>query len=456
LITTTTSSLLSGAYRARFLTAMLAVSAFNFADRAVFSALGQAVKQDLSLSDTELGLLQGLSFALLYALAGVPIGRLAERANRVRIIAAAITAWSVMTAVCGAAMNFWQMMLARVGVGIGEAGFGPPSASLVSDHFGADRRASALAIIALGSPIGALMGAVGGGWIAGEFGWRAAFYALGAPGILVGIVVWLVLKEPPRGLADGAEPSEAPPSLWRVLRLLLAKPAFVHVLIGGAIAGLGLNAIGHFLAPFLGRVHHLDLRSAALWFGLVSAVSLSAGLLLGGLGTDRAARADARWPAWGAAIGLTAAAPLYFAGFQQAALAPALAFIFLGAIALLSHFGPTLGMIQNMAAPRTRASAAAIAGLVFAIVGVGLGPTLIGLLSDCFAQMHFPGGGFQDACPGGRAPEGAPDALAAACAEASAEGMRRAFSVIVFVFPWAALHYVLAARTLRRDLSSAA
>jgi hypothetical protein len=227
------------------------------------------------------------------------------------------------------------------------------------------------------------------------------------------------------------------------------------VLVGGSLAGLGLNAIGHFLAPFLGRVHHLDLRSAALWFGLVSAASLSIGLLLGGLGADAAARRDVRWQAWTAALGLFAATPLYFLGFQQSELEPALAFIFLGAVALLSHFGPTVGMIQNMAAPRMRASAAALAGLVFAVIGVGVGPTLLGLLSDTFAQADFVGD-FQTACPGGRAPPGAAVALEGACAAASAAGMGRAFSVIVLVFPWAALHFLLASLTLRKDLAAAA
>ncbi|MBL8552456.1 MAG: MFS transporter [Hyphomonadaceae bacterium] len=448
------SDLLSGGYRARFLAVMLLVNTFNFADRAIFSALGQAVKQDLLLTDTQLGLLQGFSFALLYAVAGIPIGRLAERGSRVGIIAVAVTVWSGMTAACGLAMNFWHMMLARIGVGIGEAGFSPPSSSLVSDHFGSDRRASALAIIALGSPLGALVGAVGGGLIAGEHGWRIAFFALGAPGLLLGLIVFLLLKEPQRGLADGVLASEPPPPMSRVLAALMAKPTFVHVVIGGAAAGLGMNAIGHFLAPFLGRVHALDIRSAALWFGLVSSASLAIGLLIGGLGTDRLARHDRRWSAWGPAIGLALAAPLYYLGFQQAELLPALAFIFGGAIALISHYGPLLGIVQNLAPPRARASAAALVGLVFAIFGVGLGPTLVGILSDHFATQSF-GEGFAAACPGGRAPAGASELFQANCASASAAGMRTAFSVMVLAFPWAALHFLIASFTLRRDLHTA-
>jgi predicted MFS family arabinose efflux permease len=448
----TREELLTPAYRTRFLAVMLIVSTFNFADRAVFSALGQAVKEDLALTDTQLGLLQGLSFALLYALAGIPIGRLAERTNRVRIIAVALAIWSAMTALCGVAANFWQMMLARTGVGIGEAGYGPPSASLASDHFEPQRRATALAIMALGSPLGALVGATGGGWIASAAGdWRASFFALGALGIAAGPLVAILLKEPPRGLADGAPPEPDAPPLTEVVRDLFAKPAFVHVLIGGALAGFGLNAIGHFLAPFLGRVHHLNLRDAALWFGLVSAVSLSAGLLIGGWTTDRAAAFDKRWSAWGPAIGLCLAAPLYFIGFQQRELAPALTFIFLGAIALLSHFGPTLGMIQNMTGPRMRASAAAITGLVFAVVGVGLGPTFLGIASDLFAAFAFAPGDFHAACPGGTAPHGAAPDLASACSAASATGMQRAFSVSVLAFLWAAAHFACAAGTLRED-----
>jgi hypothetical protein len=215
---------------------------------------------------------------------------------------------------------------------------------------------------------------------------------------------------------------------------------------------LGLNAIGHFLAPFLGRVHHLDLRSAALWFGLVSAVSLSAGLLIGSLATDALAKRDRRWSCWGPAIGLCLAAPIYFIGFQQRELVPALAFIFLGAIALLSHFGPMLGMIQNLAPPLMRASASAIAGLAFAVVGVGLGPTFLGVASDLFAARAFAEGDFSVACPGGAAPLGSSPGLAGACAEALAVGTQQAFSLVVIAFLWAALHFMLAARTLRQDL----
>jgi predicted MFS family arabinose efflux permease len=465
--------LLSRAYRTRFLAVLLVVSTFNFADRAVFSALGQAVKQDLALTDTQLGVLQGFAFALLYAVGGLPIGWLAERTNRVRIIAIAIGVWSAMTAFCGLAANFWQMLLARVGVGIGEAGYGPPAASLTSDHFEAPRRATALAILALGSPLGAIVGAVGGGWIAHQAandwrsallslglgdlaGWRAAFLALGVPGLLAGLLVIFLLREPPRGLADNLSAPPKAPALYDVLSTLFAKPAFVHLLIGGAVAGLGLNAIGHFLAPFLGRVHHLDLRSAAVWFGLVSAVSLSAGLLIGSLATDALAKRDRRWSCWGSAIGLVLAAPLYFVGFQQAELAPALAFIFLGAAALLSHFGPLLGMIQNLAPPRMRASASAIAGLAFAIVGVGLGPTLLGVASDFFAARAFAPVDFAIACPGGAAPAGSASELVDACAQASATGMQQAFSAIVVVFVWASVHFLFAARTLREDLYMAA
>jgi hypothetical protein len=185
---------------------------------------------------------------------------------------------------------------------------------------------------------------------------------------------------------------------------------------------------------------------------LVSAVSLSAGLLIGSLATDALAKRDRRWSCWGSAIGLVLAAPLYFVGFQQAQLAPALAFIFLGAAALLSHFGPLLGMIQNLAPPRMRASASAIAGLAFAIVGVGLGPTLLGVASDFFAARAFAPADFAIACPGGGAPPGAASELIVACAQASATGMQQAFSAIVVVFVWASVHFLFAARTLREDL----
>ncbi len=194
--------LLSPAYRGLFLFSMFLVCAFNFADRAVFAVLAQSIKVDLQLTDLQIGLLQGFSFALLYAGLGIPFGRLAERRSRLKIVVWAAAAWSAATALCGAAQNFTQLMLARIGVGMGEAGFMGPTSSLVADHFPAKRRASAMSLIMLGTPAGTFLGALIAGWVAQEHDWRWGFYVLGLPGIVTALVVYLILREPPRGLVD--------------------------------------------------------------------------------------------------------------------------------------------------------------------------------------------------------------------------------------------------------------
>src|SRR4051812_10499518 len=194
--------LLSSGYRSVFIAVMLTVCLFNFVDRAVFAVLGQTIKRELGLSDAQYGLLAGPSFAFLYALAGLPIARLAERFSRVRIIVIATAAWSVMTALCGAALGSLSLMAARFGVGIGEAGFIAPMNSLVSDLFPRLRRASSVSLIMLGSPAGILVGALVGGWVAREWGWRMAFLAMGLPGVIVALLVLLALREPERGLVD--------------------------------------------------------------------------------------------------------------------------------------------------------------------------------------------------------------------------------------------------------------
>ena len=198
--------LLTPRYQRRFVFILFLVCLLNLADRAVFSVLAPLIRVDLGLTDTQIGMLQGLSFALLYGGLGIPIGRLAERRSRIGIIAFATAFWSAATALSGLAGNFWQMLLTRVGVGMGEAGFTAPTSSLVADHFPRERRASGMAMIMLGLPIGTLVGALGAGLIAEHFGWRAAFFAFGGPGLIVAFITWKGLTEPPRGLSEGGVP----------------------------------------------------------------------------------------------------------------------------------------------------------------------------------------------------------------------------------------------------------
>ena len=203
--------LLGRRYRRRFIALMFLVCLFNFADRAVFAVLAQPIREALRLSDFELGILQGLSFAILYALLGLPIGRLAEHRSRIAIVSFSLAIWSAMTVASGLVGGFVQLMLARIGVGMGEAGFTAPTSSLVSDHFPRSLRASMMAAIQLGTPLGIFAGSLIGGAVGARFGWRAGFLVLGLPGLALAAAIPLLLREPSRGLADGLPPERGPP-----------------------------------------------------------------------------------------------------------------------------------------------------------------------------------------------------------------------------------------------------
>jgi MFS family permease len=426
-------------YRAWLLFVLLIVCTINYADRSVVGSVAEPLRRDLGLNDFQLGLLQGLSFALLYSVLGIPFARLAERRNRIRIIAAATAFWSAMTMLCGAAGSFAQLLLVRVGVGVGEAGFMAPASSLLGDHFTRERRALATSIMMLGVPLGALIGAMAGGIIAQTLGWRWAFVIMGAPGILIALLVWFTLREPPRGHAE-AETATDIPSLGTVARDAFASPVFRHVLAGGTLAGFGLHGLGQFLGVYFARVHHLPLAQAGMTYGLVTFVSVGGGLLVGGSLADRLGRRNLKWYALLPAIGLFLAAPLYIAAFTTTGLALNIALIASAGICLLIHYGPGLAIVQNLATARTRASTMAIYMLVVNAIALALAPTLIGLMSDVFAGLELarhPG----LACP--------PRDTSAACVAIAGTGLRHAFMASTPLYVWAGVHYLLAARATR-------
>ena len=232
----------------------------NFIDRSVIATLGQAIKLDLRISDAQLGLLQGLAFARFYVAMGIPLARIAERANRVSLISVCLVLWSGMTALCGTASSYAQLFLYRMGVGIGEAGCSPPAHSLITDLYSPRSRATALSIYSLGIPFGVMFGAIFGGWLADNLGWRWAFAVVGLPGIALAIVFKLAVREPARGLVDRAGHADAtqPPPLMAVVRALFGKPAFVHVLIGATLIGFVGYGTGTFAQPYFNRAFGLS------------------------------------------------------------------------------------------------------------------------------------------------------------------------------------------------------
>jgi MFS family permease len=442
----------SKAYLAWLLFVLLMINVLNLADRQGIALTSPVFKKDLGLTDTELGLIQGLGFAVFYTLFSLPLALMADRINRSKIIAACVGVFAGFAFLCGRAQNFWQMMLFRIGIGSGDAGFGPPVQSLLGDHFPPRWRTSATTVIWLGAPIGAVTGATLGGYFAQYIGWRQWFLALSIPAAVMALVALVTLREPVRGASDPQGLAQGkPPSIPTVFKFLVAKRSFVHVLIGAAMAATAMNGIGQFLGRFIASNHHIGLAQAGGILGGISGLSMASGLALGGFGMDWLARRDRRWYAWGPAIGLVVTTPLFILGFLQADIPKMVVILFAAHVAMFVYYTPTLGLAANMVGASMRGTAAWLASLVLGLVGVGLGPTFVGMLSDFFAQQAFGVGDFKTLCPVGQ-PIG--PALAMRCANASADGVKHAVMAITLLCLWGAVHFLLASRRLREDLDT--
>jgi predicted MFS family arabinose efflux permease len=448
--------LFSKSYRGWLLFLLLLTNALNLADRQSLGASAQAIKLDLGLSDFQMGLVQGLAFAIFYSVLALPIARLAEHVSRTRIISVAVAIFGLMVTLCSRANSFWQLLICRIGVGVGDAGFAPPVGSLIGDHYGMTRRASAISVIWLGAPVGVIFGSMLGGWMAEYVSWRAAFIAVGAPGILVAILIILTLREPPRGMSDPPSTAKADtptPSMAQVLKFLLSKPSVPHLLAGCALAAISMNGIGQFFGQYLARNFHLGLAETGRVLSLVAGTTMPCGMLLGGFGIDWAARYDRRWFAWGPALTLVLASPAFVLGFSRPTVLSAALVLAVAHILLFVYWTPTLALSQNMVTASMRASSMFVFNFIIGLVGIGFGPTLVGLVSDRFARSAFTAGDYS-LCPKGRPPTGALDTFMQACAGAQATGLRHALMAMSLTCIWAGIHYWLASRTLRRDLET--
>lgn len=429
---------------------LLAISTVAFIDRSILNTVGQSIKDDLKLSDLQLGILGGAAFAILYGVLGIPIARLAERRSRIGIISIALATWSFMTALCAFASTFTHLLLARIGVGIGEAGAGAPSQSMLADYYPPEKRASAFSILGLATPIGIVLGGLGGAIVAQHYGWRAAFLVVGAPGLILAVIAFLTVREPPRGFSEGRDDKDAAPPFSAVLKRLMGSDTFRHVLMAAIIVNfVGFSGMS-FLHPFLVRTFNVDYTTAALAFVGVNSISLAGGYLAGGYITDRLVKKDVRWYGWAPGIAMLFAGPAYILGFLQTEWLMAIAVLILPGLFSGVYFGPTFAVTHNLVDPRMRATATAILSLIMSIVGMTTGPVLTGWLSDMFAARSFSLGDFATLCP-----TAAPKTeLGDACRVASATGIRTALIIIVTLFWWAALHYFLAARNIRKELSA--
>ena len=325
-------------YRNYALGVLLLGYVVNFIDRSILSILLEPIKNDLLLTDTQLGLLGGLAFAMFYATLGIPIASLADRWSRTKVLAISMIIWSAMTAVCGAASNFTMLLLARIGVGVGEAGASPPSHSLISDYFPIESRATALSIYALGIPLGSMIGNYVGGWGAAELGWRMTFFLVGVPGIFVAFLILGTLREPPRGLSETAavkaavaKAAEPAPSLKEVFKFLWHRRAFRHIgFAAGLHAFVGYGA-GTWNAPFLIRSHEMPITEVGSWLAIISGVG-AIGTFAGGYLGDKISdwTGDRRWYLWIAGISTLVMVPFQFTAYlyeDLRAVIPALAVV---------------------------------------------------------------------------------------------------------------------------------
>jgi predicted MFS family arabinose efflux permease len=431
----------SKGYRAYVLGALLVVYTFNFIDRVVIGIIQEPIKNEFGLTDFQLGLLGGPAFAFLYTFLGIPVARLAERSNRMTVLAVCLGIWSAMTAACGFASNYAMLFAARVGVSVGEAGCTPPANSVLSDYFPADRRATALSIYALGIPIGSMIAAVGGGWIASHVGWREAFIWLGVPGVLLAIIVKLTVKEPPR-----SAPKTETPSFFAALGALAKKPTFWHVAFGSALASFVGYGVGQYLTSFMMRTHGFSLFEAATIIGVVLGLCAAIGTFTSGFLADRIAKRHPNALSWLPALGFSIATPLYLASFVLPNIWLALPALMTAAICHYFYLGPMYAVTQAVVAPRMRATAVAVLLFIVNLIGYGMGPPAIGALSDFIANGQLaPFHLTTDICatPAMRAD--------AHCVTSAEIGLRWAMMIGVCGYLWAGLHFLLSARTLRRD-----
>jgi MFS family permease len=356
---------------------------FNFLDRQFLSVLAEPVKRDLHLTDTQLGLLTGLMFALFYTAFGIPVAALADRTNRVRIIAVACGLWSLCTAACGFAGSFALLAVARIGVGVGEAGGSPPSYSIISDYFPPKRRGVALALYSLGVPFGTLFGAASGGWIAANWGWRTAFVTLGVVGLVLAPLILLVVREPQRGRLDPGFAAAGPrASVLSAVTAFARRPALVFTALSAGLTAFLGYALLNWIPAFLIREKGMTLTEIAVWYSTVSGLTTAVGTWLSGFLVDRlgARRAGAYALVPGVAVLL--AMPFLPAIVHAHSWRTALAFVVGPSILLIAYLPAALAVIQNGVAPAQRAVSGSILLFVLNLIGLGGGPLFVGMMSD--------------------------------------------------------------------------
>ncbi|WP_197469040.1 MFS transporter [Oleiphilus sp. HI0125] len=369
-------------YRNYVLFMLTMAYAFNFIDRQILVILQESIKQELLLSDAQLGLLTGIAFAFFYVMMGIPVARLADKWVRRNIMSIAISTWSFFTAISGFAQNYTQLLLARIGVGVGESGCSPPAHSMISDMYPAEKRGTALSIYSLGINIGVLFGFLLGGWINEFFGWRVAFIVVGVPGILIGILIQTTIKEPIRGARDAIEKVEDAVSFKESIKTLWSKKSFRHISLGASCLALIAYGSAIWFAPYTLRNFDIQTGELGTWLALISGILGGAGTLYGGYLADKKGVQDKRWYIWIPAVSAAIALPFLFLVYMLDELYLVLCLFAIPATMATVYMGPSLAMVQGLVNVRMRALASAILFFAINILGLGLGPVLVGIISD--------------------------------------------------------------------------
>jgi len=421
-------SLISNGHRRYVLGLLVVVGIFAWMDRNVLAILLESIRQEFNFSDTQLGLLGGVAFGLFYATLGFPVAWLADKYNRRNLISVALALWSVMTALCGVTTGFVTLFLARVGVGIGEAGASPPSQSLISDYFPPSRRGFALGIFYLYVPLGFVAGFLAGGWLNEYFDWRTAFLLVGLPGVLLALIVRFTLKEPQRGLSEGIGDASATPTLWSTVQYFWSLHSLRHLPLAGALHGVGAFAAAVWLPSYFIRAYGLSSGEVGTWLALAYGVAGGVGVLSGGYLTDKLVKhtGDERWYPRSCALAILAATP--FAVILYLANSLPIALLGLFVMTLFTHMflGPVTAIMQGLAGLRRRAVVAAFYLFLVNLISTGVGPLFVGMASDYFSTRF------------------------------GTDSLRYALLLMVLITSiWAAVHFLLATKTLLSDLETA-
>jgi MFS family permease len=417
----------SKGYRTYVLSLLTLVYAFNFIDRQIIGILSPFIKEDLGLTDAQLGWLKGIYFALLYTVVGIPIAWLADRYSRVNIVAISLTLWSGFTALSGMAGSYTQLALARIGVGIGEAGGSPPSHSIISDLYPKEERAKALAIYSLGIPFGIMLAFFASAFIlrGGSADWRLVLLSVGLPGVLLAIILKLTVKEPKRG-GDLQNQAEAEP-FWSCIKTLLSIKSWWGMCLGISFASFGSYAISAWMIDFFVRTYpDLDITKLLITVGIINGTAYAGGVWIGGALADKWGKKNRAGYALLPAIALLIGAPAYYFSLQVETLNMSLALLTILLFTSGFYLGPSFALAQTLAPVKVRAMSTALFFFVLNLIALGGGPTFIGILSGSFALEH-----------------------------GESEGLRLALSWLVVPYVMAILAFFWTARNIPKDWAAA-